>query len=81
MKADWKPIETAPKDGTIILGAYSSYAYGEIYCDYSIVKFSDGCWVAMADGIFAINTECDGRIEFIEPFLTHWDYLPEGPKE
>jgi len=62
----WQPIETAPKDGTVILG----------YCR-GIQKVVN--WIKGFDKwtlIFSFDPNNDG---WYEP--THWQPLPENPKE
>lgn len=62
MKADWKPIDTAPKDGTEIFTVDGNH-------------MSVRSWGENEDGDY----EWQPRIRGVFP--THWDYLPEGPKE
>ena len=60
----WKPIETAPKDGTHTLGFWKPIGglwYGD---DYGVTYFDSGVWW-VEDG------------EVVEP--THWMPLPDPP--
>lgn len=43
MSCEWRPIDTAPKDGTRILLA-NSYVAADGYFDYLLNK-GKGCWV------------------------------------
>lgn len=70
----WTPIETAPKDGTEILG---SSPYGEHSIAAWIVGFG---WVGMCEGQRSIEYQSDFGTEYHTPFLTHWMPLPEPPK-
>ncbi len=65
----WKPISSAPRDGTVILG-YSDYVTDE--CDGVVM------WTARYDCVF----ECFRCVWDGEPLhdITHWR-LPEPPKE
>lgn len=76
----WKPIETAPKDGTWIMGcvpAPTSY-HDEKYAGYGSLP------EAIHWGTYHPNSK--GREEWRNqeghkrPYCTHWDYLPEAPK-
>ena len=61
---EWKPIATAPKDGTGFLGFVSSdWIEGFAYLDGSL------CWLSDGDGP---TREKD--------YPTHWMPLPEPPK-
>ena len=68
----WQPIETAPRDGTLILGLYT---YGTANPDYGIIRwtatFEDGGVVGWWTDQF-----CDEA--WNEPQL--WQPLPEPPK-
>ena len=72
----WEPIESAPKDGTEILGIF----VGTIDTDYSLVRWDCRRWIAQADGQRAIESQGDTWTDLIEPFLTHWMPLPPPPK-
>jgi hypothetical protein len=71
--AKWEPIETAPKDGTPILG----YAYGKYAVVYwedvlTVSGHKDGCWALFVPGTWV---EDDWWIP------THWHSLPEAPTQ
>ena len=60
----WEPIETAPMDGTVILG----YALGEMTTVYWIPN--NQYWTLNRAGAFAEDGEW---------WPTHWQPLPEPP--
>ena len=64
-KSHWQPIETAPKDGTPILG----------YCEGYMTTVE---WVAL--GGFWNLCECGKFAEDGEWNPTHWQLLPEPPR-
>lgn len=64
---EWQPIETAPKDGTVIL--LYRYLRGSL-------SFVIG--YATNDGIKPIWMEYSAPFKTIEP--THWMPMPEVPK-
>ena len=66
---EWLPIETAPKDGTLILLLWGRNLY--------ISKWEFGGWVSY-HGIHPLYDE-DG--ELYRPDASHWRPLPEPPKE
>lgn len=77
--SEWQPIETAPRDGTFVLGC---------------VKPPSGAWIEEYEQWQAPRTVCwrgfhpnaPGKKQWRDangrPFLpTHWQPLPEPPKE
>ena len=64
--SDWQPIETAPKDGTAVLGYHS----GKMTTVY--FEFWGGPWKLVAPGSCAEEDDW-------EP--THWMPLPSPPQE
>lgn len=73
---EWKPIETAPKDGTKILtfngngGGYNGMSgEGEIKGDIAVSCWDDDKWM--------LPHCCDG-VSYNEP--THWKPLPAPPR-
>jgi len=71
---EWKPIETAPKDGTIVLLA--GHKYGK-----SCNPMWSGAGLCCRGEWVGLNTEDDIK-DFIGSFgyATHWQPLPEPPK-
>jgi hypothetical protein len=63
----WQPIETAPKDGTVLLG-YSKETEPEHYCFLYDTEQQD--WV---------SDDVDGGWCFVDP--THWIRIPKPPEE
>lgn len=61
----WRPIETAPKDGTLIIAAHSNYADGIMDC----VLWSGGRW------------ETQEGIGYMAGRFTHWRPLPAPPAQ
>ena len=71
----WQPIETAPKDGTPILGCFYHEGLEHLYAPTMIV------WAAYhpnATGEIAWRTSavCGNKMKGV----THWMPLPEPPK-
>jgi len=66
----WQPIETAPKDGTAILGAYQFQGETDWY---GIVRFIKD----LPDGPSWVDQFCDDK--WMEP--THWMPMPEPPND
>ena len=48
---DWQPIETAPKDGTPILG------YSDVYGDMAVVHWHAKTWRLLVSGDYAEDDE------------------------
>jgi len=61
---DWQPIETAPKDGTPILGAPRANAY---IVEGTTIAWHNGAWC----GDFGV----EGWVPLRGPF-THWKPFP-----
>ena len=70
-----QPIETAPKDGTEILGIYVPDDE-RLPVTYSIVLWNGYCWDGRCDGGDSYYRDYHGA-ELHEPTLTHWCPLPE----
>ena len=68
---EWKPIETAPKDGTSIL------VYDKVDNEMTTMTYLNsgtiGWWFLCVEG-----NSCDESADFTP---THWMELPEAPKE
>lgn len=70
-KSAWRPIETAPKDGTPIIVCGDGKEYHPRSCWWS---WAFECWVVRED----IDA---GKATFIQgQYLTHWQPLPEPPQ-
>ena len=67
----WRPIETAPKDGTRIL-AYGKGPYGHVEWFTSQWDKSQSCWVSEP------NEATEYNYEDCHP--THWMPLPPPPE-
>lgn len=65
-KHQWQPIDTAPKDGSIIV-AYNAGSHSDN--KYETVMWSDGAWRPRKDTCITY------------PYLKYWQPLPEPPKE
>ena len=48
---EWKPIETAPKDGTPILG------YSDVHYEMAVVHWRRDAWLLIVTGGFAEDDE------------------------
>lgn len=76
--SEWQPIETAPRDGTAIL------VYGQ-----GLLRELDGnCAVVRWDGLehssikwWQIHEGKHGPYDLRGPSPTHWQPLPDPPKE
>jgi hypothetical protein len=65
---EWKSIESAPNDGTPILGFWMDGDYVGVGKSYAVTAFRDFEWISLdADDVV-----------FNPP--THWMSLPEPPK-
>ncbi len=77
---DWQPIETAPKDGIVILG-WSEYMSEPAPIRWGRKSHGRTGWQAVWDGIQVIATESDFGTEYVDPEpITHWQPLPIPPK-
>lgn len=63
---EWKPIETAPKDGTQILVALNECGDKKKPYVFEVVSYVNGEW-------------CGDAYPVYPP--THWMPLPKGPNE
>ena len=69
---EWMPIETAPKDGTLILACYS----GAYACNgFAPVSVRWGTYHPNAKG----NEEWRDCVGHKTPMITHWMPLPKPP--
>lgn len=84
MMVEWQPIETAPRDGTEIIGAFcNDYGYMDkptVYGPWTCA-FRKGRWMASWDDTHVIESESYAGTEYkgtdIDP--THWQPIPEPP--
>lgn len=67
----WKPIETAPKDGTEIL-AWNGESVQQSWWDDTVYR--QGKWCIWRDAKL-------GHIYWLDPVPTHWMPLPLPPQE
>jgi hypothetical protein len=80
----WQPIETAPKDGTEIIGVYSNnYGYQDkptVYGPWT-VAFRNGAWMASwAEGsVIEYESYSGTTYKDAEMEPTHWMPLPAPP--
>lgn len=86
--SEWQPIETAPKDGTPIIGAFFNIRWADSHRKHDIVR----CWfqpefeafisscrlMQMADGYTIDGASEKLHSPVIEP-VTHWMPLPPPP--
>ena len=64
----WQPIETAPKDGTLIVAVVNCYHTLEKHTEqFAVVFFNDGNWVS--------EHPLSGGYD-----PTHWMTLPDPPQ-
>ena len=68
--SNWQPIETAPKDGAVVLG-YS--------CDVTGPVFASMAWSEEL-GTWALEPTAWGDQSWEWPEVTHWMPLPESPE-
>lgn len=71
---EWQPIDTAPKDGTVIwlYDPVHNYQQKGSFCTASIA--TDMGW---EDGWMLVDEQCGGWGWICEP--SHWTPLPEPP--
>lgn len=75
--AAWQTMDTAPKDGTLILGAYASS--GRFDADFSLISWDGKDWAGYCDGERSIRAQGDCFTDYHEPYCTHWMPLPDAP--
>lgn len=80
--AKWKPIKTAPKDGThILVGYWYNYSQNESQSDWEFVV--DVAFFVQRNGIvdgimdYQVHYVRDGELG--QSWFTHWAPLPAPP--
>ena len=77
---EWRPIETAPKDGAIVLGYYAGTVSAMCWHTSKYYKHGGfGCadnWAVHGPGLLAYTFE--GQPMVFKP--THWMPRPEPPE-
>lgn len=90
---DWRPIETAPKDGTVVdiwmveeaNGWREANAYFVVQGTEDLSEYTDGsyrAWSIKRDGWWAPGHNYDGAPYFCDSSVmvaTHWMPLPSPP--
>ena len=73
--SEWQPIETAPKDGRIVIG----WRYYPVAIRWDKEKDSNYPWDAIhLDGCYTFD---DNAFVENDDALTHWMPLPEPPED
>lgn len=70
----WRPIETAPKDGTEIIVSGGIWGSDSVSCEFE-AKFKKSACVSWDDGSFNRWCEVDDKTTYYRP--THWMPMPE----
>lgn len=73
--SEWRPIETAPKDGTLIL----LYVSGQFLGFGRSVNYVVG-WMRAGDWVCDPRDDTFGDPDTVHPTPTHWMPLPEPPQ-
>lgn len=81
---DWRDIDSAPKDGTEIIGVFSKdYGFQETPTIYGpwTMSFDGSKWVSSWDGWRVIQSQGDIWTDYRDPDIdpTHWMPLPPPP--
>jgi hypothetical protein len=76
MLIDWKPIETAPTDGTriVLWRPERGVVCPGYYCDDSYSKKPKPYWSDQGVNLFGVRSMREDR-------PTHWAPIPQGPVE
>lgn len=76
----WRPIETAPKDGTYVLVA-GRYDSPHVAGFLPLYRGGQRRWISVGCDGAAIRSQDDFGTEYQEAGpLTHWMPLPDAPK-
>jgi hypothetical protein len=81
MSSEWQPIETAPKDGSVILIFRDRKEVKDIY---PARWLEDSALVCNFDSEYPWQVLCSERGDNYLPdddYITHWRNLPDPPKE
>jgi len=71
--ACWRPIETAPKDGTEILVCGGIHGADSMSCEFE-ARFKGTACVAWDEGTFNRYCHTDDKLSYYYP--THWQPMP-----
>lgn len=73
----WQPIETAPKDGTVIIGWHEVWHKQPLAAVwYQGTHDLKGGWYVAADGSPAIESQGDWGTEYMQTHISHWQPMP-----
>lgn len=83
---NWQPIETAPKDGTTILGYEDGHirliAWGQGWKEGCVIKPSGPCWgISTGTELVDYTTWDDGAGKYLTAKPSHWMPLPDAPTQ
>jgi hypothetical protein len=79
MYADWQPIETAPKNGTIILACALQEDNG-IYISMVMWMKENETLIGLDGKNIGLNAWATYYGDSVPVMLTHWMHLPDMPK-
>lgn len=80
----WEDINTAPKDGTEIIGCFSNdYGHYDTPVQYGpwTMRWDGRKWVSSWDGSRVISSQTDFGTDYRDPDIepTHWQPVPKLP--
>ena len=78
--SEWRPIETAPKDGTPILAAVIGIHPSIASPDPVAIIYWRTPMETEADGVMWTWAHGTNTLRSFDCFATHWQPLPEPPK-
>lgn len=73
--SEWQPIETAPRDGTWVLGWLGETEFYRAHPN--IIAWTKHNHVPIYGWVYSSGSAGDGEVEACEP--THWQPLPPPP--